>query len=186
MSKKVFTGEQQNRHQLAQDVEVWLRQEGFETQFGGGDGTFLVQARKQSTWRSLLGNNQSINVRIEGMPENYAIDVDAGQWMKNLTDSGGAGIVAALATMYTLGIAAAWSAPERSKIEAGLWAQKDAFCPACFRIGAQNLAGLRRLALSLLKQHPSKKSIAQKRLSAAYNTDFLEEILAPHGKLHKS
>lgn len=54
------------------------------------------------------------------------------------------------------------------------------------RIGAQNLAGLRRLALSLLKQHPSKKSIAQKRLSAAYNTGFLEEILAPHGKLRKA
>jgi predicted transposase YbfD/YdcC len=54
------------------------------------------------------------------------------------------------------------------------------------RIGAQNLAGLRRLALSLLKQHPSKKSIAQKRLSAAYNTAFLEEILAPHDKVQKS
>ena len=54
------------------------------------------------------------------------------------------------------------------------------------RIAGQNLAGLRRLALSLLKQHPSKKSMAQKRLSAAYNTDFLEEILAPHGKLGKS
>ncbi len=54
------------------------------------------------------------------------------------------------------------------------------------RIGAQNLAGLRRLALSLLKQHPSQKSIAQKRLSAAYNTRFLEEILTPHGKLQKS
>jgi predicted transposase YbfD/YdcC len=54
------------------------------------------------------------------------------------------------------------------------------------RIGGQNLAGLRRLALSLLKQHPSKKSIAQKRLSAAYNTGFLEEILVPRGKLQKS
>jgi len=136
MAKKVFTGERQNLVQLAQDVETWLRQQGFETQFGGGDDTFLVQARKQSTWRSLLGNNQSINVKIEGASENYSIDLDAGQWVKNLADSGGAGIVAALATMYTLGIAAAWSASERSKIETGLWAQKDASCPACFRIGA--------------------------------------------------
>lgn len=136
MSKKVFTGENQNLPQLAKDVEDWLRQQGFEVQAAGGDGTFLVQARKQSTWRSLLGNNQSINVKIEGMPENYSIDLDAGEWVKNLTDSGGAGIVAALATMYTLGIAAAWSASERSKIEAGLWAQKDASCPACVRIGA--------------------------------------------------
>jgi predicted transposase YbfD/YdcC len=54
------------------------------------------------------------------------------------------------------------------------------------RIAGQNLAGLRRLALSLLRQHPSKKSMAQKRLSAAYNTDFLEEILASHSKLGKS
>jgi len=54
------------------------------------------------------------------------------------------------------------------------------------RIGAQNLGGLRRLALSLLKRHPNKKSIAQKRLSAAYNTAFLEEILTLDGKLHKS
>ena len=54
------------------------------------------------------------------------------------------------------------------------------------RIAGQNLAWVRRLALSLLKQHPSKKSMAQKRLSAAYNTGFLEEILAPHGTLGKS
>jgi predicted transposase YbfD/YdcC len=51
------------------------------------------------------------------------------------------------------------------------------------RYAAANLAGLRRTALSLLKQHPSTKSIAQKRLSAAYNTDFLEEVLMPKGNL---
>lgn len=136
MTKKVFTGEKQNLPRLARDVEDWLQQQGFEVQSAGGDGTFLVQARKKSTLRSLLGNNQTIDVKIEGTPENYSIDVDAGQWMKNLADSGGAGIVAALATMYTLGIAAAWSASERSKIETGLWAQKDASCPACIRIGA--------------------------------------------------
>ncbi len=50
---------------------------------------------------------------------------------------------------------------------------------------AENLAGFRRAALSLLKQHPGKQSIAQKRLAAAYNTDFLEEVLAPERKLHK-
>lgn len=136
MAKKVFTGEKQNLPQLAKDVEEWLRQQGFEVQSGTGDGKFLIQARKKSTLRSLLGNNQTIDVKIEGTPENYCIDLDAGQWVKNLSDSGGAGIVAALATMYTLGIAAAWSAVERNKIETGLWAQKDASCPACVRIGA--------------------------------------------------
>ena len=45
------------------------------------------------------------------------------------------------------------------------------------RNGAENLALLRRLALSLLKRHPAKESVACKRLAAALDTDFLEEIL---------
>jgi predicted transposase YbfD/YdcC len=45
------------------------------------------------------------------------------------------------------------------------------------RHGAENLALVRRLALALLKRHPSKDSVACKRLSAALDTDFLEEIL---------
>ena len=45
------------------------------------------------------------------------------------------------------------------------------------RQGAENLALVRRLAVALLKRHPGKESMACKRLAAAYDTDFLEEIL---------
>jgi predicted transposase YbfD/YdcC len=45
------------------------------------------------------------------------------------------------------------------------------------RHGAENLALLRRLALSLLKQHPNKRSIACKRLLAALDPAFLTEVL---------
>jgi predicted transposase YbfD/YdcC len=45
------------------------------------------------------------------------------------------------------------------------------------RHAGTNLAALRRVALSLLKQNPSKKSIAVKRKEASLDTDFLEEIL---------
>ena len=51
------------------------------------------------------------------------------------------------------------------------------------RHGAENLAMLRRLALTLLKQHPSKLSLACKRLAAALDPLFLEEILRAGGKL---
>jgi predicted transposase YbfD/YdcC len=43
---------------------------------------------------------------------------------------------------------------------------------------AESFGLLRKIALSLLKQNPTKKSIARKRKAAALNTDFLEEILA--------
>jgi len=49
------------------------------------------------------------------------------------------------------------------------------------RHGAENLALVRRLALSLLKQHPDKKSIACKRLQAALDPEFLLEVAALAG-----
>jgi len=46
------------------------------------------------------------------------------------------------------------------------------------RQAAENFAWLRRLALMLLKRHPAKRSIASKRLAAALDTTFLEEVLS--------
>lgn len=45
------------------------------------------------------------------------------------------------------------------------------------RHGSENFAMLRRLALGLLKQHPSKESIRCKRYEAALDVNFLEEVL---------
>src|SRR5579859_2355516 len=53
------------------------------------------------------------------------------------------------------------------------------------RHGAANFALLRKLALSLLKQHPRKDSIARKRKAAALSPGFLAEILAGANKVEK-
>jgi predicted transposase YbfD/YdcC len=45
------------------------------------------------------------------------------------------------------------------------------------RTAAQNLGLLRRLAVTLLKHHPDEESITCKRLQAAWNTEFLEEVI---------
>jgi hypothetical protein len=53
------------------------------------------------------------------------------------------------------------------------------------RHGAENLALLRRLALTLLKRHPGQGSVACKRLAAALDTGFVEEILGAGLNLEK-
>jgi len=53
------------------------------------------------------------------------------------------------------------------------------------RHGAENLALVRRMALGLLKRHPAKESVACKRLAAALDTDFLEEMLQAGSNLGK-
>jgi predicted transposase YbfD/YdcC len=45
------------------------------------------------------------------------------------------------------------------------------------RNGAENFALLRKLALTLLKRHPAKESVACKRLHAALDVDFLHEVV---------
>jgi predicted transposase YbfD/YdcC len=51
------------------------------------------------------------------------------------------------------------------------------------RNGGQNLAALRRIALSLLKRDPSKLSLACKRVRAAVSMSFLENLLRSADKL---
>lgn len=53
------------------------------------------------------------------------------------------------------------------------------------RHGAANFAWLRRIALSLLKQHPSKLSVRSKRKTAALDPDFLKEIVSGVSKSGK-
>jgi predicted transposase YbfD/YdcC len=53
------------------------------------------------------------------------------------------------------------------------------------RHGAANFALFRKLALSLLKQHPRKESIARKRKAAALDTAFLGEVLVGATKVEK-
>jgi hypothetical protein len=53
------------------------------------------------------------------------------------------------------------------------------------RHGAENLALVRRLALSLLKQHPNERSLKCKRLVAALDPTFLEEVIRGDSNLGK-
>jgi hypothetical protein len=54
-------------------------------------------------------------------------------------------------------------------------------CHTGRRHEAENLGLLRKLAMTLLKRHPDKRSIACKRIAAALNTAFLEEVLRGAG-----
>jgi predicted transposase YbfD/YdcC len=51
------------------------------------------------------------------------------------------------------------------------------------RNAAPNLALVRKLALSLLRRHPAKQSIACKRLHAALDVAFLQEVLETSAKM---
>jgi predicted transposase YbfD/YdcC len=53
------------------------------------------------------------------------------------------------------------------------------------RNGGANFSVLRRIAISLLKQNPTKDSLGRKRMAAAIDPDFLAEILTGAGQQDK-
>ena len=53
------------------------------------------------------------------------------------------------------------------------------------RNAALNFSLMRKIALGILKNNPTKLSIARKRKAAALSTNFLEECLAGHARLDK-
>jgi predicted transposase YbfD/YdcC len=53
------------------------------------------------------------------------------------------------------------------------------------RNGAENLALLRKLALMMLKRHPSKQGLTHKQLHAALSPQFLEEVLLANANADK-
>ena len=50
------------------------------------------------------------------------------------------------------------------------------------RLAADNIAWLKRFAISLLKQQNDKKSIAMRRRTAGWDTDYLAQVLGTQGR----
>jgi hypothetical protein len=117
MSSKTFTGESQDLGLLADEVKTWFKGSGFEVQAADNQGVHVIQARKTSGVRTLLGTNQAFNVKIEGTPACYVVEVGTGKWAENLTGAGLAGLFTGGLTWLTAAGGAAWV----KKIEADLW-----------------------------------------------------------------
>jgi hypothetical protein len=117
MSTKTYTGETQELHLLAEDVKMWFQGNGYEVQAASNDGIHIVQARKTSGVRTFFGTNQAFNVKIEGKPTCYTVEVGTGKWVENLAGAGISGLFTGGLTWLTGAAGAAWM----KKAENDLW-----------------------------------------------------------------
>ncbi len=117
MTQKTFPAVSSDLQQLATDLKGWFIANGFEVQAADNQGVHLLQARKTSNIRTLLGTNQAFNVRIEGTSGEYTVDIGTGKWVENLTGAGLTGLFTGGVTWLTAAGGAAWI----KKLEADLW-----------------------------------------------------------------
>ena len=117
MSQKTFPAVSLDLKQLAAELRAWFVANGFEVQSADNDKVHLIQARKTSSVRTLLGTNQAFNVKIEGTDGEYTVDIGTGKWVENMTGAGLTGLFTGGLTWLTAAGGAAWI----KKLEADLW-----------------------------------------------------------------
>lgn len=109
MSVQTFTGEPQDLAKLAEDVKFWFKQQDYEVQSADNAGAYAIQAKKTSGFRTFTGTNQAFNVKIEGRPEHYTVEIGTGKWTENLAGAGLSGMfLTGGLTWVTAGLGAAW------------------------------------------------------------------------------
>lgn len=106
-----FSGLNTDLERLANRVEMYLQENGFEVAFSK-DPTdpaswFFIQARKASALRTVAGARRSTDITIKGSPGSFEVSVGTGEWGKNLVTSAPlfivpvVGISATLVKLYT-------------------------------------------------------------------------------------
>jgi hypothetical protein len=66
---------------LAQSLETSYRADGFEVQSLGDAQQMIVQIKKESVIRFLMGFNKSIGITIEHIADGYLVKVGAQDWV---------------------------------------------------------------------------------------------------------
>jgi serine/threonine protein kinase len=134
--------------ELMDDLEDWLRGEGFNTQdLKTEDSASLVQIEKQGGWRKLVGMSTALNIILDQHGDELTVEIGAGQWL----DKAAAGVVS-LFVLWPLAVTAAIGAWNQMKMPERIFGRVSEFVARQGRSGAKGalsaevIAQLRDLA----------------------------------------
>ena len=100
MNEIAFKGADVNLKDLANQIQTFLRNDGFvktKIEDDGYGNYFDVQGIKSGWWRTISSSRKAIHVIIEGAPNRFTVNVGVGEWGKNIG-------VASLTAISTMGI----------------------------------------------------------------------------------
>ena len=100
MNEIAFKGADVNLKELANEIQNFLRNDGFvktKIEDDGYGNYFDVQGIKSGWWRTISSSRKAIHVIIEGAPNRFTVNVGVGEWGKNIG-------VASLTAISTMGI----------------------------------------------------------------------------------
>lgn len=115
-----FTGFNADLEKLADHVESWGKQHGFETR-PNRDRTappswFQIQLAKKSVVRTATGTRRSMDCVIRGHPEDFEVALGTGEWGKNIAAHGLIGVFTLGGALVAMGVGTALYKRTESKL----------------------------------------------------------------------
>lgn len=104
MSKHYFIAENQDLATIQQGLVFWFKEREYEINHTEAEGSYLIQAKKTGTLRTLTGTNLAFKIKLywsndPSAANEFIFESSTGKWITNLT---GAGVSAMFTGGFTI------------------------------------------------------------------------------------
>ncbi|MHB0877409.1 MAG: zinc ribbon domain-containing protein [Anaerolineae bacterium] len=126
MDKRSFYAPDIDPAIMAEALTDWYRTQGYQTQVFATQNGVVVQARKESTWRTLAGMSNALTVIVALVGENVEVEVGGAKWAEKAA-AGGAGLI----LLGPIGlIGAGVGTYQQTQLQSQTWQYVDGFIRA--------------------------------------------------------
>ncbi|MDG6901193.1 MAG: hypothetical protein JRM80_04450 [Nitrososphaerota archaeon] len=84
-TSRKYVGRNCNLELLADGIEEYFQTHGYTTQTDRRGSTFVVQARKEGTLRTVVAADRSFTLTVQGEPNSFTVSFGIGKWLQNLS-----------------------------------------------------------------------------------------------------
>ena len=86
VSEKIMRFQNKNRDldQLASQIEMQLKSEGYKTQSANPPLGRVIQAQKAGVLRGIIDANRAFTIMLTGEPNDFTVHIGIGKWIQNL------------------------------------------------------------------------------------------------------
>lgn len=94
---------------LVENIEKWFKNKKFVTQVLQAESKWLIQATKQSIWRTITASARAYSVRVDGSPNEFTIEIGVGKWINNTASLAIITVLSGTILLPFCGTATIWS-----------------------------------------------------------------------------
>jgi hypothetical protein len=84
VASREYVNKKVDLQKLADSIEEFFANQGYETQSAKGPKGWIIQARKTGILRELLAAGRAFTITITGEPQNFKVSIGIGQWFQNI------------------------------------------------------------------------------------------------------